>query len=77
MVYAGLEILRDELLLCNSGVRQAITPLERGSEAKGWLDLVQDIFLATDTAIRILNDLLSYEHIDAGSLTSSHIKTYL
>jgi len=30
-------------------------------------ELIDDIFLASETAINILNDLLHYEHIDAGA----------
>lgn len=32
------------------------------------IDLVEDIFAASGSAISILNDLLNYEHIDAGAL---------
>jgi len=32
------------------------------------IDLVEDIFAASGSAISILNDLLNYEHIDAGNV---------
>jgi hypothetical protein len=40
--------------------------LATGPGAKFISDLVEDIFQSSQSAIEVLNDLLSYEHIDAG-----------
>jgi hypothetical protein len=59
VVHAGLDILRSELktdmLLRIPGVRNVV-------------DLIEDICQSSDVAIEILDDLLSYEHIDSGHL---------
>ena len=58
MVHAGLDILRAELKnesLVLASVRDAV-------------ELVEDIFTSSESAINILNDLLNYEHLDAGIL---------
>ena len=55
MVHAGLDLLRSEL--------QGISSLPRST-----LELVEDIFTSSESAINILNDLLSYEYIDAGEI---------
>jgi len=52
VVLAGLELLRADL---NSGVNLSIS------------DLIDDMQSAAETAITILNDLLNYEHMDAGT----------
>jgi len=44
---------------------------------KDLLDLVEDIFTASDSAINILNDLLNYEHLDAGSNPSFIIRVHM
>ena len=64
VVCAGLEILRDELLQQGA---QSIAHLAEGTKGHGMLELVEDIFSASNAAVNILNDLLNYEHIDAGS----------
>mmetsp|Transcript_17069 Transcript_17069/g.23459 ORF Transcript_17069/g.23459 Transcript_17069/m.23459 type:complete len:922 (+) Transcript_17069:41-2806(+) len=53
VVHAGLDLLRSEL--------QSVASLSRST-----LELVEDIFTSSESAINILNDLLSYEYIDAG-----------
>ena len=53
VVHAGLDLLRSEL--------QSVAALSRNT-----LELVEDIFTSSESAINILNDLLSYEYIDAG-----------
>ena len=58
MVHAGLDILLGELRL---GMLWTSATLEAATE------LVEDIFSASDSAILILNDLLHYEHMDAGT----------
>jgi hypothetical protein len=55
VVHAGLDILRAEVQV------DAVT-------AKGIVELVEDIFQSSQSAIDVLNDLLSYEHIDAGAV---------
>eukprot|EP00597_Dinobryon_sp_UTEXLB2267_P008080 CAMPEP_0170084348 /NCGR_PEP_ID=MMETSP0019_2-20121128/19592_1 /TAXON_ID=98059 /ORGANISM="Dinobryon sp., Strain UTEXLB2267" /LENGTH=563 /DNA_ID=CAMNT_0010300441 /DNA_START=238 /DNA_END=1929 /DNA_ORIENTATION=+ len=54
VVHAGLDILRGELESYKS-------------LSEDVLELVEDIFSASDSAINILNDLLNYEHLDAGT----------
>lgn len=54
MVHAGLDILLGELRVLQSICNTTI------------LELVEDIFSASESAISILNDLLEYEHLDAG-----------
>lgn len=59
MVHAGLEILRSELItLTQSAALEANNSLR---------ELMDDIYSASETAIEILNDLLHYEHMDAGT----------
>ena len=66
VVHAGLDIVRDELrnIISANNSNEATTPSI--DKAKGLLELVEDIFAASDSAISILNDLLDYEHMDAG-----------
>lgn len=70
MVHAGLDIMRDELRQMHSS-QKACVVLNSSNEVTeqigGLLELVDDIFTASDSAINILNDLLDYEHMDAGS----------
>ena len=53
VVHAGLELLRFDLEA--AGVIHAVN------------NLLQDIFVASNTAIEILNEMLQYEHIDSGT----------
>jgi hypothetical protein len=39
--------------------------------ASSILELLDDIFQASDSSINILNDLLHYEHLDAGGYCTS------
>ena len=57
VVHAGLDLLRSELSICPV-MAPAITDL---------MELVEDMFSASESAINILNDLLNYENLDAGS----------
>eukprot|EP00597_Dinobryon_sp_UTEXLB2267_P014484 CAMPEP_0170111490 /NCGR_PEP_ID=MMETSP0020_2-20130122/8505_1 /TAXON_ID=98059 /ORGANISM="Dinobryon sp., Strain UTEXLB2267" /LENGTH=454 /DNA_ID=CAMNT_0010337027 /DNA_START=701 /DNA_END=2062 /DNA_ORIENTATION=- len=54
VVHAGLDILRSELQ-------------SSSSVAGNTMDLVEDIYSASETAINILNDLLHYDHMDSGT----------
>lgn len=56
MVRVGLDILRSELTRPNSTAK--IEP--------STLELLDDIISSSDTSIEILNELLDYEHMDAG-----------
>ena len=53
VVHAGLELLRADLAA--AGVLPSV------------VGLLQDIYFASNTAIEILNEMLQYEHIDAGT----------
>mmetsp|Transcript_9907 Transcript_9907/g.13587 ORF Transcript_9907/g.13587 Transcript_9907/m.13587 type:complete len:940 (-) Transcript_9907:315-3134(-) len=57
VVHAGLDLLRSELSVCPV-MAPAITDL---------MELVEDMFSASESAINILNDLLNYENLDAGT----------
>mmetsp|Transcript_16561 Transcript_16561/g.24068 ORF Transcript_16561/g.24068 Transcript_16561/m.24068 type:complete len:426 (-) Transcript_16561:1005-2282(-) len=59
VVHAGLEILRSEL----NNLTQSATLQVNNSLS----ELMDDIYSASETAIEILNDLLHYEHMDAGT----------
>ena len=52
MVHAGLQLLRDEM--------------QQHNHLVSCLELLEDIYSASDGAISILNDLMSYENLDAG-----------
>mmetsp|Transcript_30767 Transcript_30767/g.42093 ORF Transcript_30767/g.42093 Transcript_30767/m.42093 type:complete len:831 (+) Transcript_30767:70-2562(+) len=58
VVHAGLELVLLDL-------RQADEEL--GHRLRDAVELVEDIFTASDSAITILNDLLNYEHLDSGN----------
>lgn len=58
VVHAGLDILRGEL---KAPAFLALPSL------KEIVELVEDIFISSESAINLLSDLLNYEHIDAGS----------
>ena len=53
VVRAGLDVLRNELNL-TAGVEPST------------LELLDDIISSSDTSINFLNELLDYEHMDAG-----------
>jgi len=57
VVHAGLDLLRTEL-------KQMLVHI---SSMDDTMELLEDIFAASGSAISILNDLLNYEHIDAGT----------
>eukprot|EP00597_Dinobryon_sp_UTEXLB2267_P007408 CAMPEP_0170095072 /NCGR_PEP_ID=MMETSP0019_2-20121128/27684_1 /TAXON_ID=98059 /ORGANISM="Dinobryon sp., Strain UTEXLB2267" /LENGTH=585 /DNA_ID=CAMNT_0010316625 /DNA_START=846 /DNA_END=2604 /DNA_ORIENTATION=+ len=67
VVHAGLDIVRDELRHIVSASKLKETTISNIDKTNGLLDLVEDIFAASDSAINILNDLLDYEHMDAGT----------
>ena len=56
VVRIGLDILRSELTRPNSTLK--VDP--------SILELLEDITSASDSSIDILNELLDYEHMDAG-----------
>lgn len=58
VVHAGLDILRAEL----EGGSVMLNQINAST-----MELIEDIFAASETAISILNDLLHYEHMDAGT----------
>ena len=60
IVHAGLDIMLSEIDT-NSGAPVVFISPETAK-------MVRNMFAASETAIQILNDLLQYEHIDAGAL---------
>ena len=64
MVRVGLDILKSELTRPNSTTK--VDPAT--------LELLEDIISSSDTSIDILNELLDYEHMDAGiQLSTVHV----
>ena len=59
VVHAGLDILRSEVRNLPAAAIQAAV--------RFMSDLLEDIFSSSETAILILNDLLQYENLDAGT----------
>ena len=55
MVHAGLDILKDEMQCMEAAMSKAVS------------DLMEDIIEASGIANCILDDLLNYENIHAGS----------
>lgn len=70
VVHAGLDILRSEL-----GCMENFNGLF-GQVSESTAELIEDIYTASETAISILNDLLHYEHMDAGLKEHLQILTY-
>lgn len=64
--YVSHEI-RSPLNVSHAGLEMAKRELETTNATPSLIELISDIYEANDTAITILNDLLQYEHIDAGS----------
>lgn len=58
VVHAGLELVLMDLKRADE---------ELGDRLRDAVELVEDIFAASDSAITILNDLLNYEHLDSGN----------
>ena len=58
VVHAGLELVLMDLKRIDE---------ELGDRLRDTVELVEDIFAASDSAITILNDLLNYEHLDSGA----------
>jgi len=56
VMHAGVEMLREELK----------SDAVRGGNLCVITDLLDDIYAASESAISVLNDLLNYEHLDAG-----------
>lgn len=58
VVRVGLDILKSELTRPNSTLK--VDP--------SIVELLEDIISSSDSSIEILNELLDYEHMDAGML---------
>ena len=65
-MHAGLDLLRSELEGFDESASVIVISMDMAK-------MIGQIFGASESAIEILNDLLNYEHIDAGivELTSS------
>eukprot|EP01037_Dinobryon_pediforme_P029362 gene29362-32971_t len=63
VVHAGLELLRTEL--------------EATGAFRSVLELLQDIYFASETAIEILNEMLQFEHMDSGTFKLECVVTQL
>ena len=53
VAFAGLELLKEEMI--TAGLSNSL------------IDLLDEIYISSATAIEILNDMLQYEHIDSGT----------
>ena len=62
IVHAGLDIVRSEIEASSGGGPVVFISPETAK-------MIRNMFSASETAIQILNDLLHYEHIDAGEDT--------
>ena len=60
VVHGGLDLLMSEIR--ESDPNAEFVPISRST-----VELIQHIFSSSESAIDILNDLLHYEQIDAGS----------
>ena len=61
-MHAGLDILRSEIDTNSGGSTGTVVFISPETAKMG-----RNMFSASETAIQILNDLLHYEHIDAGT----------
>ena len=59
VVHAGLELLLLEIARVDP--TSMVVSIERSTA-----DFIQNMFAASESAINILNDLLQYEHMEAG-----------
>ena len=67
VVHAGLDLLIAE-------IKEADPEAETVPISRSTVELIRQIFSSSESAIDLLNDLLQYEQIDAGSpSTPSHI----
>mmetsp|Transcript_25988 Transcript_25988/g.37270 ORF Transcript_25988/g.37270 Transcript_25988/m.37270 type:complete len:835 (+) Transcript_25988:1356-3860(+) len=64
--YVSHEI-RSPLNVMHAGLQLLIDELRQHTDFLKCMELVEDILSASDSAISILDDLLSYEYLDAGS----------
>lgn len=64
IVHAGLDLVRSELEAFDESATAIVISPETAK-------MVGQIFIASESAIDILNDLLNYEHIDSGTDSSS------
>ena len=62
-MHAGLDLLLSEMKQESSDGNDALSTI---TISRSSASLIQDIFSASESAINILNDLLQYEHVDAG-----------
>ena len=60
VIHAGLDILKSE-------VKTDHTVLPGVNNA---LEMLEDIYSASESAVSILNDLLQYEHLNAGEVNN-------
>ena len=59
MVHVGLEMLVS--IINSAGPSSQFIPIDRSTA-----DFIIQMFFSSESAINILNDLLQYEHIEAG-----------
>ena len=59
MVHVGLEMLVSQINRADP--TSPFIPIDRSTA-----DFIKDMFFSSKSAIHILNDLLQYEHIEAG-----------
>lgn len=69
-MHAGLDLVRSEL----EGHDESASVVVISPET---VKMIGQIFVASESAIEILNDLLNYEHIDAGRLPPTKVMYYI
>ena len=67
MRYVSHKIRSSPLNVARAGLELLETDLEAARASVSILNLLDDIFSASSTAIEILQDMLHYEHIDSGT----------
>ena len=60
VVHVGLEMLLS--VINNSDPASPVITIDRSTA-----DFIKDMFFSSESAINLLNDLLQYEHIEAGN----------
>ena len=70
MVHVGLEMLVS--LINSADPTSPFISIDRGTA-----DFIIQMFFSSESAINILNDLLQYEHIEAGSKIVSYVSLLL
>jgi signal transduction histidine kinase len=67
VVHVGLEMLLT--VINNSDPTSPVITIDRSTA-----DFIKDMFFSSESAINLLNDLLQYEHIEAGKNPTTYVQ---